>query len=210
MCLIIVSDTVKSLSLTLASLFSYFWHIYGSRPWSRLFCNQSYKTPFLQTCCAARGHVTAVPPLQTPLEVVVFVWKQLLQSSCPVLLLTMMAMENFKQFLIVLSAAAVFGIVSIIFVLTWVLHFREGLAWDGGAAEFNWHPVLIVIGFIFLQGIGEEMFLFIDIKKCKHREEVITKSRVSQFSPFQGSWGRGGHSWWICDYLSTVLEYLSY
>ncbi|XP_047457176.1 plasma membrane ascorbate-dependent reductase CYBRD1 [Mugil cephalus] len=64
----------------------------------------------------------------------------------------MMAMENLKQFLVLLSGAAVFGIVSIVFVLTWVLHFREGLAWDGGAAEFNWHPVLIVSGFIFLQG----------------------------------------------------------
>lgn len=61
-------------------------------------------------------------------------------------------MENFRQFLIALCAAATVGVVSIIFVLRWVLHFKEGLAWDGGLAEFNWHPVLIVIGFIFLQG----------------------------------------------------------
>ncbi|XP_049449701.1 plasma membrane ascorbate-dependent reductase CYBRD1 [Epinephelus fuscoguttatus] len=61
-------------------------------------------------------------------------------------------MENFRQFLVALCAAAAVGVVSIIFVLRWVLHFKEGLAWDGGLAEFNWHPVLIVIGFIFLQG----------------------------------------------------------
>ncbi|XP_067459652.1 plasma membrane ascorbate-dependent reductase CYBRD1 [Thunnus thynnus] len=65
-----------------------------------------------------------------------------------------MAMESLKQFLIVLSAAAAVGFVAIIFVLRWVLHYREGLAWDGGPAEFNWHPVLIVTGFIFLQGIA--------------------------------------------------------
>ncbi|CAK6954162.1 plasma membrane ascorbate-dependent reductase CYBRD1 [Scomber scombrus] len=63
-------------------------------------------------------------------------------------------MEDFKQFLVALSAAAAFGFVAIIFVLRWVLNYKEGLAWDGGAAEFNWHPVLVVTGFIFLQGIA--------------------------------------------------------
>ncbi|XP_029981524.1 plasma membrane ascorbate-dependent reductase CYBRD1 [Sphaeramia orbicularis] len=62
-------------------------------------------------------------------------------------------MEN--PFLLTLSAtAAAAGLISVIFVLTWVLHFKEGLAWDGGLAEFNWHPVLIVTGFILLQGIA--------------------------------------------------------
>lgn len=63
-------------------------------------------------------------------------------------------MQNIKQFLIALSAAVAVGFVSIIFVLTWVFYFKEGLAWDGGLAEFNWHPVLIVTGFIFMQGIA--------------------------------------------------------
>lgn len=63
-------------------------------------------------------------------------------------------MENLKQFLVVLSAAAAIGFIAIIFVLRWVLHFQDGLAWDGGLAEFNWHPVLTVTGFIFLQGIA--------------------------------------------------------
>ncbi|XP_061580452.1 plasma membrane ascorbate-dependent reductase CYBRD1 [Cololabis saira] len=63
-------------------------------------------------------------------------------------------MEDLRQFLLALSAAGAVGFVAIIFVLRWVLHFKEGLAWDGGLAEFNWHPVLIVTGFIFLQGIA--------------------------------------------------------
>lgn len=63
-------------------------------------------------------------------------------------------MENFKQFLFTLCAAALAGFVSVIFVLIWVLRYKEGLAWDGGLAEFNWHPLLIVAGFIFLQGIA--------------------------------------------------------
>ncbi|XP_035532523.1 cytochrome b reductase 1 [Morone saxatilis] len=63
-------------------------------------------------------------------------------------------MEDWKQFLAALCAAAAAGVLSIIFVLRWALHYKEGLAWDGGLAEFNWHPVLIVTGFIFLQGIA--------------------------------------------------------
>ncbi|XP_029967215.1 plasma membrane ascorbate-dependent reductase CYBRD1 [Salarias fasciatus] len=55
-------------------------------------------------------------------------------------------------FLVVLAAAAAAGLVAVVFVLKWVLHFREGLAWDGGPGEFNWHPVLMVIGFVVLQG----------------------------------------------------------
>ncbi|XP_028618870.1 cytochrome b reductase 1 [Grammomys surdaster] len=46
------------------------------------------------------------------------------------------------------------GFLSVLFVLIWVLHFREGLGWDGGALEFNWHPVLAVTGFVFIQGIA--------------------------------------------------------
>ncbi|XP_056435130.1 plasma membrane ascorbate-dependent reductase CYBRD1 [Gadus chalcogrammus] len=65
-----------------------------------------------------------------------------------------MAIEDYKQFVFAFLAAVSFGLISIIFVLTWVLHYREGLAWDGGASEFNWHPVLIVVGFVFLQGIA--------------------------------------------------------
>ncbi|XP_070694617.1 plasma membrane ascorbate-dependent reductase CYBRD1 [Pempheris klunzingeri] len=63
-------------------------------------------------------------------------------------------MEGQKRFLVALCAAAAAGLISVIFVLIWVLHYREGLAWDGGLAEFNWHPVLIVTGFIFLQGMA--------------------------------------------------------
>lgn len=73
----------------------------------------------------------------------------------------LVAMEGFRHFLVALCAAGAVGLVSIIFVLRWVLHFKEGFAWDGGLAEFNWHPVLMVTGFIFLQGVGEETFLFL-------------------------------------------------
>ncbi|CAG09949.1 unnamed protein product, partial [Tetraodon nigroviridis] len=64
------------------------------------------------------------------------------------------AMEEWKKLLLALGSAAAAGLVSIVLVLRWVLSFREGLGWDGGPAEFNWHPVLTVVGFIFLQGMA--------------------------------------------------------
>lgn len=65
-----------------------------------------------------------------------------------------MAMDGYRGFLGLLVAALLVGFLSVIFTLIWVLHYREGLGWDGRALEFNWHPVLAVTGFVFIQGIG--------------------------------------------------------
>lgn len=65
-----------------------------------------------------------------------------------------MAMEGYWRFLALLGSALLVGFLSVIFALVWVLHYREGLGWDGSALEFNWHPVLMVTGFVFIQGIG--------------------------------------------------------
>lgn len=101
--------------------------------------------------CSARGHVTGLSPPQSPLLHI-----SAPENSCSVLPLplTPMALQSLTQLVLALVAAAAVGIVSVIFVLTWVFSYKEGLAWDGGLAEFNWHPVLIVVGFIFLQGIA--------------------------------------------------------
>lgn len=63
-------------------------------------------------------------------------------------------MEGYGLFLALLGSALLLGFLSVVFVLVWVLHYREGLAWDGADAEFNWHPVLVLTGFVFVQGIG--------------------------------------------------------
>ncbi|XP_013816239.1 plasma membrane ascorbate-dependent reductase CYBRD1 [Apteryx mantelli] len=63
-------------------------------------------------------------------------------------------MEDYGRFLALLVSALLVGFLSVIFALIWVFHYREGLSWDGGAGEFNWHPVLIVTGFVFIQGIA--------------------------------------------------------
>ncbi|XP_066431965.1 plasma membrane ascorbate-dependent reductase CYBRD1 [Eleutherodactylus coqui] len=63
-------------------------------------------------------------------------------------------MEGYKSFLFFLVTSLVLGFTLVIFALVWVLHYSNGLAWDGGNAEFNWHPVLIITGFIFIEGIA--------------------------------------------------------
>ncbi|KAM5324493.1 plasma membrane ascorbate-dependent reductase CYBRD1 [Glossophaga mutica] len=65
-----------------------------------------------------------------------------------------MAMDGYRGFLGLLVSALLVGFLSVIFSLVWVLHYREGLGWDGSALEFNWHPVLLVTGFVFIQGIA--------------------------------------------------------
>ncbi|XP_075861767.1 plasma membrane ascorbate-dependent reductase CYBRD1 isoform X2 [Microcebus murinus] len=69
-----------------------------------------------------------------------------------------MAMDGYKHFLVLLVSALLVGFLSVIFSLVWVLHFRGGLGWDGTDLEFNWHPVFMVTGFVFIQGIASCRF----------------------------------------------------
>ncbi|XP_053454058.1 lysosomal membrane ascorbate-dependent ferrireductase CYB561A3 isoform X2 [Nycticebus coucang] len=69
-----------------------------------------------------------------------------------------MAMEGYWGFLGLLVSALLVGFLSVIFTLVWVLHYREGLGWDGSSLQFNWHPVLMVTGFIFVQGIASPRY----------------------------------------------------
>ncbi|XP_058156635.1 plasma membrane ascorbate-dependent reductase CYBRD1 [Dasypus novemcinctus] len=63
-------------------------------------------------------------------------------------------MDGYRGFLALLVSALLVGFLSVLFTLIWVLHYREGLGWDGTALEFNWHPALAVTGFVFVQGIA--------------------------------------------------------
>ncbi|XP_064019152.1 plasma membrane ascorbate-dependent reductase CYBRD1 isoform X2 [Pogoniulus pusillus] len=63
-------------------------------------------------------------------------------------------MEGYVQFLALLVSALLVGFISVVFSLVWVFQYRGGLSWDGSAQEFNWHPILIITGFVFIQGIA--------------------------------------------------------
>ncbi|NXY27671.1 CYBR1 reductase, partial [Pomatorhinus ruficollis] len=63
-------------------------------------------------------------------------------------------MEDYGRFLALLASALLVGFVSVVLSLVWVFQYRGGVSWDGGSREFNWHPVLIIMGFVFIQGIA--------------------------------------------------------
>lgn len=63
--------------------------------------------------------------------------------------------ENFspRWFTSVVTASQLFGITAVVLVTVWFSGFRGGFAWNADPGkEFNYHPVLMTIGMIFLYG----------------------------------------------------------
>ncbi|ODM96209.1 hypothetical protein Ocin01_10471 [Orchesella cincta] len=60
---------------------------------------------------------------------------------------------------------SIFLVASLVLVLFWVFMYRGGYAWqENPAKEFNWHPTLMVAGFIFFSGF------------CKSAYNILTLS----------------------------------
>ena len=62
-------------------------------------------------------------------------------------------------FIVCVGAIQLLGICSMILVGVWMGKYRGGFAWDGSAQEFNYHPLCMVIGMVFLYSEGK-LFLF--------------------------------------------------
>ncbi|KAJ8680359.1 hypothetical protein QAD02_016146 [Eretmocerus hayati] len=62
------------------------------------------------------------------------------------------SLEGFSPLLYLTEAV---GILLIVLVGVWTFEFRGGLAWSSNPAlQFNWHPLLMTIGFVFLFANG--------------------------------------------------------
>ncbi len=59
------------------------------------------------------------------------------------------------NFYLTVGIAEVFGVVAVGVTVIWMAHYRGGFAWDGSAKEFNYHPIFMVLGFVFLYGNGK-------------------------------------------------------
>ncbi|XP_078655950.1 plasma membrane ascorbate-dependent reductase CYBRD1-like isoform X2 [Branchiostoma floridae x Branchiostoma belcheri] len=63
--------------------------------------------------------------------------------------------------LALLGVVEVLGVAAIAMVCYWAAHYRGGFAWDGTGQQFNWHPVLMVVGLVFLYGNGIIIYRFL-------------------------------------------------
>jgi cytochrome b-561 len=50
--------------------------------------------------------------------------------------------------------AQVFGLLSLAFVLTWIAKYLGGFGWSDPNLRFNWHPLCMILGMVFLYGNG--------------------------------------------------------
>lgn len=63
-------------------------------------------------------------------------------------------------FLVFLAEILMFGLLSL--VLFWAVYYRGGFGWrDQLSLEFNFHPVLMICGFIFFSGHGKFRLLLL-------------------------------------------------
>ena len=55
-------------------------------------------------------------------------------------------------FYLLIVLLEVLGLACLTVVGIWCSHYLGGFAWDGSSKEFNYHPLFMVIGMVFLYG----------------------------------------------------------
>ena len=61
-------------------------------------------------------------------------------------------------FYVLLVASQVVAVVVLCLAGYWTGNTLGGFAWDGSRKEFNYHPLFMTIGLIFLYGEGNDLF----------------------------------------------------
>ena len=65
------------------------------------------------------------------------------------------------NFYLLVGIAEILGIICLVLVGIWMSHYRGGFAWDGSGKEFNYHPVFMIFGLVFLYGNGKIFIVFL-------------------------------------------------
>ena len=61
---------------------------------------------------------------------------------------------SWTLFYLLVVVAEVLGIICVILIAVWGEKWMGGYAWDKSAKIFNYHPVFMVLGFVFFYGNG--------------------------------------------------------
>jgi len=77
---------------------------------------------------------------------------------------------NRRLFLGSFLAVEVTGLLAVIMTIAWVFAFKNGLGHkEGMGIDFNWHPILMTFGLIFLYGNGALIYRVIPPKNESHK-----------------------------------------
>ena len=57
----------------------------------------------------------------------------------------------------------VVGIVSVVLMVVWCLKYLGGFAWDSSSQQFNWHPLLMMVGLLLLYGNSIAIYRVLDM-----------------------------------------------
>lgn len=64
--------------------------------------------------------------------------------------------EDLRGFKPIFYFSQAIGVTIVVLVSIWTIHHRGGFAWRSNPAlEFNWHPLLMTIGLVYLGGNGK-------------------------------------------------------
>jgi cytochrome b-561 len=64
---------------------------------------------------------------------------------------------NLRMFTFLVGTFEFLGLMSIVLTSIWLGHFQGGFAWDVRfpKQEFNYHPLMMILAFVFIHGNGE-------------------------------------------------------
>jgi len=61
--------------------------------------------------------------------------------------------QTYKRYKVLYSIATFCGVVAITLIFVWMAHYKNGFSWSNDRSlQFNWHPVLMTFGLVFLYG----------------------------------------------------------
>ena len=80
-------------------------------------------------------------------------------------------MESFDKvkFWFAFAATQLFGASFVVLMIVWTTNYRKGFAWqENPGLQFNWHPLLMSIGLIYLYGNGMLIYRVLPNGKKSH------------------------------------------